>query len=162
MDRSQPMQRLHHQRGPESARLTSEVQQLEMKWNAEESAKLDAQIKEAHQSLLSGPEECDGWQQEVKKNGKLLAFETTIHPGASQAHPHKEQKLSILPVTIDLRLAAASRSTNSPYQRLLNFAKTLEQPDRRIDLLEFSVHGNSNSVQQAQAVLQLWSEEKAR
>src|SRR5437868_7313523 len=64
MDRFQPMQRLLRQREPESARLASEVQQLEMNWNADESAKLEAQFNEARQSLFASPEECDGWQQE--------------------------------------------------------------------------------------------------
>jgi hypothetical protein len=35
----------------------------------------------------------------------------------------------------------------------------LQKPNRRIDLLELVVLGGSNSVQQAKAVVQLWSQE---
>ena len=84
---------------------------------------------------------------------------TIFLPGQTQPHPRTEHKLFLCPTTIELRPAPVSQSTNSSYQRLMNFTGLLQQTRRRVDLLELFVVGNSNSVRQVKALVQLWSEE---
>ncbi len=159
VDRYLLMQRLQREKDSELAGLVDEVQQLELKWDAGEAERVEARFKEAGELLFAGPEERDGWQKEMQREGLLQAFATTVRLGPAQPHPATEHKLSTFRATLDLQAAPAARSAKSPYARLLGFAGTLEKGERRVDWLELSVLGNSNSVRQASAVLQLWSQE---
>ncbi|HUS37560.1 MAG TPA: hypothetical protein VM680_19585, partial [Verrucomicrobiae bacterium] len=52
------------------------------------------------------------------------------------------------------------RTNVTPYARLLKFTDELASSPKRLDLLELSVTGDSNSVSQAQVVMQLLAGEK--
>ena len=160
VDRLDPVQRSLRAKDSERAGLANDVQQLEMQWNAGESERTEERFKEASELLFAGPEERDRWQQEIKRHGFSAAFDATVQLGSARPHPKTNHHLSLQPVTINLLPAAFGRSTNAPYQRLLSFARTLENSKRRVDVLEFSVDGGSNSVRQARAVLEVWARQE--
>jgi len=159
VDRFLVMQRLQREKDSERAGVVDEVQRLELKWDAGDAERAEARFKEAGELLFAGPEERAGWQKEIQREGLLQAFATTVQLGPARPHAATEHKLSTLRATLDLQAAPAARSAKSPYARLLGFAEILEKGERRVDLVELSVLGNSNSVRQASAVLQLWSQE---
>jgi len=140
------------------SRLANEVEQIDVKWdeaNAEEIA--SAQFQKAEEQLFVGTEEFSEWQKEVKRQSVFTALDANSQRGKAQPPPDLEKKLSIVPATIDIQPAAASRSTNAPYKRLLDFIQGLATQKKRADLVELTVSGHSNSVTQAKAVFHLWS-----
>jgi hypothetical protein len=158
--RLEPVQQSLRDKDSERATLANDVQKLEMQWNAAEAERTEERFKAAGELLFAGPEERDRWQQEIKRHGFSAAFDATVQLGSARPHPQSEHNLSVQPVTINLMAAPFGRSTNPPYQRLLSFARTLENSKRRVDVLEFSVDGGSNSVRQARAVLELWARQE--
>ena len=160
VDRLPPVQRSLRQKDWERAGLANDVQQLEMQWNASEAKRTEKMYLEAGELLFAGPEERDRWQQEIKRHGLSTGFDATVRLINSQPHPQAEHKLSLHRVTIDLLSAPAGRSTNSPYQRLLSFARALENSKRRVDVIALMVDGNSNSVRHARAVVELWAKQE--
>lgn len=142
----------------EFSRLANEVEQIDLKWdeaNAEEIAA--AQFQKAQEQLFVGTEEFPDWQKEVKRQSVFTALEVNSQRGKAQQPPDLEKKLSIVSATIDIQPAAAIRSTNAPYKRLLDFIQGLASQKKRADLVELTVNGHSNSVTQAKAVFHLWS-----
>jgi hypothetical protein len=142
----------------EFSRLANEVEQIDLKWdeaNAEEIAA--AQFQKAQEQLFVGTEEFPDWQKEVKRQSVFTALEVNSQRGKAQQPPGLEKKLSIVSATIDIQPAAAIRSTNAPYKRLLDFIQGLASQKKRADLVELTVNGHSNSVTQAKAVFHLWS-----
>ena len=85
-----------------------------------------------------------------------MGFNASVRLGPLRPHPQAEHKLFVQQLTLDLAAVPFGRSTNSPYHRLLGFAKNLENTKRRVDVVDLSVVGSSNSVQHARAVLELW------
>jgi hypothetical protein len=160
VDRLPPVQRSLQTKDSERARLANDVQQLEMQWNAGEAERTEERFKEAGELLFAGPEERDRWQQEIKRHGVAMGFDAIVRLDNTQPPPQTEHKLSVQRLTLDLAAVPFGRSTNSPYQRLLGFARTLENAKRRVDVIELSVVGASNSIHHARAVLELWARQE--
>ena len=139
--------------------VADEVQKLERLSEPDEAARMEARFIAATNSLFAGPGECAGWLKELPEQTLALGLEATLQPGQAQPHSRAEQKLALLSTTIDLHPAVGTLWTNFPYQRLVNFTGVLGKPKQRIDLLELEVLGSSNSVRQAKAVVQLWTQE---
>lgn len=139
--------------------LGFEVQQLEQGLNPIAVARSEDRYKEAQKSISGGPEESDSWLNILQEEALALSLLGTVELGKIQPLPRANLKLSFIPATIELRPLMESPQTSIPYQRMLNFTGILKKPNRRIDLLDFHVLGNSNSVHHATAVVQLWSPE---
>lgn len=139
--------------------LDFEVQQLEQDLKPIEVARVENRYKEAQQSLSGGPEENDSWVNILQEDALAVSLLGKVELGSSQSLPRADLKLSFTPATIEISPLMESPQTSIPYQRVLNFTGILQKPDRRIDLLDFRVLGNSNSVRHATAVVQLWSPE---
>lgn len=159
-NRLQPVRDELEQKTTQSTRLANDVQQLEMRWDAPEAERVDIRYQHAQTLLFNSPDELLKWQRDLKRETLGLALDANAQVGKPQPHPRTQQKLSLLTATVDLQPAAVLRSTNSPYKRVLGFTRGLENPKKRMDLVELSVSGSSNSVQQARAIVQLWSQEK--
>ena len=56
-----------------------------------------------------------------------------------------------------MRPITAGVRTNSPYLRLLTLTRNLTSRKKRVDLVELTAGGGSNSVSQATLALDLWS-----
>ncbi len=139
--------------------LGNEVQQLQLNWDTLDANRTDEKFVAARKQLFAGPADTERWQTDVKNQTLGLAWETRIQMGAARPLPQTNQQLAVLPATLSLQPSAAARQTNSPYNRLLLFLRDLARADKRIDLVELSANGSSNSVEQARAVVHLWSYE---
>ena len=159
VDRLTLVNRQLNQKSSAVAAIADEVQILDRKLDPIQFARTEERFKAANQAIFAGPDECAGWSKEIPEQALNLGLEATLQPGQVQPHVRADFKLSLLSNTIDLHPAVGSQWTNFPYQRLLDFTGVLQKPGRRIDLLELVVIGGSNSVRQAKAVVQLWSQE---
>ena len=148
------------QTAQEVSTLANEVQQLEAQWNPDDITNTEGLFQDSKQSLLTSDEDRLALSRTLQEEAEALNFFADVKLGQVQPFPTAGYKLSLLLTTINLQTAPGNSLTNTPYARLMHFTRLLTQIKPRVDLLDLSVAGNSNSVQQAQAVLQFWSEEK--
>lgn len=157
--RLQPVTRQRAAAAAQQMRLNNEVDGLERRWDQVEAERVEAQLKQVMERLFSGPEEHMGWQTELDRQTRLHDLDVRSRLGTTELRSKDGHTLAVRPATIELAPAAVTRSTNSPYQSLLGFTRMLTNMNRRIDLVELSVTGRLNSVEQARATVQLWSRE---
>jgi hypothetical protein len=139
--------------------LADAVQQLERRSDPAEAARIDARFQKATNLLFAGLQECVGWEESVREQAIALRLDATVQQGPARPYTNAALKLSLVPETIQIEPGLDTVSTNTPYQRVLSFTGTLWKPGRRLDLVELVVIGGPNSVRQAKAVVQLWSQE---
>jgi len=144
------------------ARLEDEVLKLELKWNPREAEQVAARFKQAQEQVFAGNEEFLRWQDQLKSQSNQMVLEIKAQIGKTQACPLPNQVFSIISATVDAQPIFDEPSTNSPYKRVLDFAQYLTTQKKRVDLVDFMVNGNSNSVTQAKLGLQLWAQETIR
>src|SRR6266540_167643 len=157
--RLQPVSRQRAAAAAQQMRLNNEADGLERRWDPAQAERVEAQLKQVLERLFASPEELMEWQTELDRQTRQHEIEVTSRLGATETRSRDGHTLAVRPATIELLPTAAGRSTNSSYQRLLGFTRTLANMNRRIDLVELSVTGRSNSVEQARATVQLWSRE---
>ena len=157
--RLQPVSRQRAAAEAQQMRLNNEADAFERRWDPAEAERVEGQLKQVLERLFASPEELMGWQTELDRQTRQHEIDVTSRLGASETRTRNGHTLAVRPATIELLPAPAARSTNSSYQRLLGFTRTLANMNRRIDLVELSVIGHSNSVDQARATVQLWSRE---
>jgi hypothetical protein len=163
INRLPPLARQVREKDATRANLATEVQKLEMDWNAEAARQLEIQYQAALEKLFDGPDAPEKFRSAFLERGQSLALETELTLGAPQAHPKAEHKLLTVPATLRLRPAALGRGlTNSPYERLLNLVSMVSSGKQRVDWMELTVNSDSNSVAQTRAEFKLWSKEKEK
>lgn len=143
----------------QETRLLNELQQFEMRWDPIATAKSEADFRKVQALLFSGPEQIANWQSEVQRLAHTNLLEGNVKLSAAETRVKNDQKLSVNLATVDLEPAADAPASNSIYRGLLNFARALQTLPKRLDLVEVSAMGGSNSIARAQVVLQLWSRE---
>lgn len=161
-DRFPPVDKRMKDLQREVASLEDHISRMQMKWDAKDAAKTAEQAKLAEDKLFNGPAECAGWPAELTRQSASLALLTKAQLGKEQPLPAGalDRKLSTWPATVDLQPLAGVKHTNSPYKRLMEFTQALAQNKKRVDLVELSAGGASNSVSQARAVVELWAQER--
>jgi hypothetical protein len=157
--RLQPVSRQRAAAAAQQMRLNNEADVFERRWDPAQAERVEAQLKLVLERLFASPEEQLGWQTELDRQTRQHDIDVTSRLGATESRSTNGHTLGVRLATIELQPAAAARSTNSSYQRLMGFTRTLTNMNRRIDLVELSVTGHSNSVEQARATVQLWSRE---
>jgi|GEM_PF-5566077 len=154
--RLQPVSRQRAAAAAQQTRLNNEVDGLERRWDPAEALRVEEDLKKVQQRLFANSEEIMGWQADLDRQTRQHEIDVTSRLGTTEFRSREGHKLAVRPATIELAPVASARSS---YQRLLGFTRTLANMNRRIDLVELSVTGNSNSIDQAKATVQLWSRE---
>lgn len=157
--RLQPVSRQRAAAAAQQMRLNNEHDAFERRWDPAQAEQVEAQLKQVLERLFASQEELMSWQTELDRQTRQHEIDVTSRLGVTEARSRNGHTLAVRPATIELLPAPATRSTNTSYQRLLGFTRTLANMNRRIDLVELSVTGRSNSVEQARATVQLWSRE---
>jgi hypothetical protein len=156
-----PVNRQYQEKTRELSALADQVDELKLQWSAPKLAELETQYQSAQTMLFENPDATADWAKNLKLQTARLGLETAIQLGAPQPCPAAAQTLAVTRASLDILPArAVVGTTNTPYQRLLELANNVATADKRIDLLELSVSGDSNSVQRASLVVQLWSPER--
>lgn len=157
--RLQPVSRQRAAAAAQQMRLNNEADGFERRWDPAQAERVEAQLKQVLERLFASQEELLSWQTELDRQTRQHEIDVTSRLGQTETRSRDGHTLAVRPATIELLPVAAARSTNTSYQRLLGFTRTLANMNRRIDLVELSVTGRSNSVEQARATVQLWSRE---
>jgi hypothetical protein len=158
--RLQPVNREFKDKTIELSRLADEVEQLKLKWKAADVEQVRERFNAARDYLFDGAEDLESWQGELRSQGILMTFDAAVKFGEKQPYPKAGGKLAYIPADIELRPVEVIGMTNSPYKRLLALMQTLARSPKRFDVVELVAEGNSNSVREARAVLQLLAERR--
>ncbi len=146
----------------QESRLVNELQQLEMRWEPAVAAEVEASFQRTLAQLFTGPEEIANWQAAAQRHARANALEHSARLGAAESRVKDDQKLSVIRATLDVEPLSAVTASNSTFRGLLNFTRVIRDLPKRLDLVEIAVTGGSNSIAQAQAVVQLWAREENR
>jgi hypothetical protein len=157
--RLQPVNREHQQKTIEMSRLADEVEQMRLKLDRNERNQIEARYKSAQQFLFANPKDLSEWEDQVKIQGGSMRLDVMCQLGEFEPHPRAREKLGLIKAQLGIQPAYIPGATNSPFRQLLSFTQNMAKSSKRFDLLELSVEGDTNSVKQALAVVQLWSEE---
>jgi hypothetical protein len=157
LHRLSPISRQVRDRSVEMARLANEVQDLEMNWRARDAAETELRFKQAETLLVAGEPSLLKWQKETERVAEALALQASTQAGKAKAYDDARVGLALLPLSIDVRPLESLQATNRPYARLLEFTRLLDASSKRLDMVEFTVRGSSNSIQQAKMVVDVWS-----
>jgi hypothetical protein len=143
------------QKSSQVSALGNEVQRLEQIRDRAEIQRIESRYEEAQSAVFSGPEQFMVWTNALREQTRALNLDTTIAQGHSQVQSNLN--VVIRHVTVDLEPSYEIGRTNSPYERVLSFAGLWEKAKQRVDLVQFTVFGDFNSVRHARAVFELWS-----
>jgi hypothetical protein len=144
------------------SQLADQVERMQSNWNTQEADEVAKAVKATREALFASPEEYTKWQQEIQKQSAPLGLDASAQ--LLKAKPTSDNKFASTPAVIAIEVQPATETavTNSPYKRLLEFGQSLARPNKRVDVTELTVSGNSNSVAQARIEVQLWSQVKGR
>jgi hypothetical protein len=156
--RLQPVNRQFIEVTMELSRLADEVEQMKIKLRAADVENVKARYESARQYLFGPDADLEDWQIELKSQGQLMTYHAGVRFGERQPYPNAGQKLAFVPASIELRPVDAVGMTNSPYKRLLELMQALSRSPKRFDMVELVAEGNSNSVREARAAIQLLAE----
>jgi len=159
VNRLQPMEKMLQAQSEKIARLEDDVLKMELKWNQREADEVAAKFRQAQELLFTGGDEVIRWQGELKNQPYQFSLDVKAMAGRTQACPLPNKVFSVIPTTLDMQASLDETATKPPYNRLLDFAQNLTTQKKRVDLVELTVNGNSNSVSQAKMGLQLWAQE---
>jgi hypothetical protein len=144
------------------AGLENDVLQMELRWDADEADATEAQFNEAGGLLFSGQEEITVWQEEIKSShDDILRVNFGPPTVRTLESPIPNRVFTTTEATIDLQPIQDETIVATPYERLLELTETLTTDKRRVDLLEVTARGNSNSVSHARLLVRVWSQDPA-
>lgn len=139
------------------ARLTGDIELMQTRWSEAKTADLQRRVADARQELFEGAPAVQAWEESIRAEAVPLALDAEIAFTGTRQETMGDQHLTLMQATIDLAPAEGVASERSSYRRVLDFSQRLAAQSRRLDLLELSVQGGSNSVGRARAVVELWA-----
>jgi len=119
---------------------------------------MSARFKQVQEELFASHDEAIDWP-ELKRSPSRFVPKLEEQVGRTQACPLPGKQFSIIAANLNLQSTPESIAAASPYKQVLDFAQTLTTQKKRVDLMELTVSGNSNSVSMAKMGLQLWAQE---
>jgi hypothetical protein len=152
--RLQPANREYQRHSFELSRLTDDVEQLRIK-SVTGADEVREKFKTSQDLLFSDVEQIREWQLQLRKSATGLELQARMKVEPAKPYPGLETRLATMEAIIDI--SAPEEDTNSAYSRLVSFCDALKVPGKRTDLVELTVRGDSNSVQNARAVVRLFT-----
>ncbi len=158
VDRLAPLDKKLEQLNTKLAGLENEIQHLELNPNPLLVEQMAAKFRQVEEELFASHDEAIEWP-ELKRSPSRFVLKAEAQVGRTQACPLAGKQFSIVSANLDLQSTPSAASASSPYKQVLEFAQTLTTQKKRVDLVELTVSGNSNSVSVAKMGLQLWAQE---
>jgi len=162
MTKLPPAERKLDQQNKKIADLESDIQRLEVKPSPLEAERVAVQYRQVQELLFRDADEAMGWA-ELSRQPDQFILTAEAQVGKTQACALSKTKFPIISATLELKATNSlyTRYTNSAYKSLLDFAQRLTSQSKRVDLVELTVSGNSNSVSMARIGLHLWAQERS-
>lgn len=145
------------------SRLSSEVDELELKWARSDAGHVGEKFGQLHSQLFVGEPALETWLNDLKDQAAPLGLDLQADFGKTAVPATNDFKLAVIPasVTAEVRPSTGVPGQPSPYQRILQFSQSLASSEKRADLTELTVTSGTNSIQHVVFVLNLWAGEEA-
>jgi hypothetical protein len=146
------------------SRLGNEIQLMQGKYTQSDVEQLGTHYRRANELLFQGQEPLEKWLLDLKQVMIPLALDGTPQLGKTMVQTNTQPQLTILPATLalDLRPAAGIEARQPGYARLLQFLQEVTTQNKRVDLVDLTVTGGTNSIERAVAGLELWAGEEPK
>jgi hypothetical protein len=136
-------------------RLTQELDQMSADLSLQSATRVVERLEAEQEGLLIQESGLTNWVAGLQVKAVPLVLDVQHRLG--NALPlDASHGLTVIPLTLELTPVAEVEAVGSPYQRILQFCHLLTSQGPRVDFVELNVRGESNSVQQATAVVHLW------
>jgi hypothetical protein len=147
-------------------RLISEVDRMERVWAEGDVAQVRSKFSDIRSWMFVGRPAVEAWLGALKEQVLPLALDVdfdfsksdTVQPDtATNAH------ILINPARVSLRIqpVAGIEALASTFQRTVQLSQQLAGLEKRVDLVELTAAGGSNSVASTVVVLYLWTGEES-
>jgi hypothetical protein len=156
LQRVSATQREHLATETQLSKLTQLVDGLELRWNAGETNRTLEQVAAIEERLLNGEPALEAWIGGMKDQIGSLGYQPEVSFQAATSAKLGSAEAPILPTTVRMVAQPYAVQGVTSYQRLLRFYRHLLTQPKRVDLVELSVGGRSNSVAQATAIFTIW------
>jgi len=140
----------------EIIQLTAGVGKLESLLDRKDQDKWSNSVQSAEMLVFPDQPSIADWLERLKDRMTALGLEGDARFGPTRPVTLSGQKLAIIPLTVEVRPGPSSGDRTRTYQRLLQLFQHLVQSPRRVDFIELTVTGSTNSAGSATAVVELW------
>jgi hypothetical protein len=161
-----PLQKQVRDTNTTVTRLIADVDSMESAWPQLARDQLREKHSEARSWMFVGRPAVESWLEGVKANAIPLALTVGFDFTKAEAEnaapaPTNAPGLNPTPVALVVLPTPGVENPLSPYQRILQLSQQLTRQEKRVDFVEMTATGGSNSVGNAILVLHLWSGEES-
>lgn len=155
-----PVTTEHNAQARQLTRLSDELELLRRRYAPAEVDEIKARYSRAQESVFNQAQELSDWETQVVDQARIATLDAKVKLNAPQPASAEMQDIKSVTAEVNLQADAIPGAKVTPYARVLKFTETLATSPKRIELMELSVTGDSNSVSHAQAVVQLLAGER--
>jgi hypothetical protein len=155
-----PITSEHNSKARQMTRAADELEMLRRKFSPEEIEALRTRYARAQEALFDLKDGATDWQTQIEEQARVGTLDLKVKVGAPAAASTNVNGISAITAEVTLQPSVITGTNVTAYARLLKFTGGLASSSKRVELLELSVTGDSNSVSQAQVVMQLLAGEK--
>lgn len=157
VNRLQPLRKEAQDLSQTITRLTGDLEKMGSEWSADTARDLLKTYEEQGSVLMFNAQSLTNWMADLKLRTIPLVLDTSMHFGQpTSTNPKQPDAPVILPITFQVTPNLDVESVYSPYQRVLRFLYELSNSERRADLVEVQIRGQTNSIQHVAATVNLW------
>lgn len=139
------------------AHLSGEIDVMRSQWPSSRTQQVASRIPAAEATLFQGPPAVAEWIESVRAAAIPLALETDFE--FVGAHTQAlNRAIAVMQTRLHIAPDRDSESVRPSYNRLLELGQSIARHPKRLDVLELSVSGSSNSVGEATALIEVWSD----
>ncbi len=140
------------------AQLSGEIDVMRAQWPGSRTQAIADRLPAAQASLFSGPPAVAEWIESVRARAIPLDLETDFEFIGARTQAF-DRSVAVIRTRVQVAPDHDADSPRPAYHRLLALGEVLARHEKRLDILELTVHGDSNSVAEASAVIEMWSED---
>lgn len=154
-------QRRAKQLGASIERINRDIESLTARLDPRAATNLLKDLNLERDAFSLSPENITNWIGRVQSDALPLVMDVEGSALPQIDMPSMGEGVAVVPLTLSITPVAGIEAIGSGYQRLLQFCRTLSTHSNRVDLIELTAQGGTNSVEHATAVVHLWSAKPA-
>lgn len=139
------------------AHLSGEIDVMRAQWPGTRTQHVADRLPVARTSLFEGPPAVAEWIESLRAAAIPLALETDFEFVGARTQA-MERAVAVMQTRLRITPDRGAESPRPTYHRLLELGQTIARHPKRLDILELTLRGSSNSVGEASALIEVWSD----
>jgi hypothetical protein len=139
------------------ALLSGDIDVMRAQWPGTRTQHVASRLSAAETALFHGPPAVAEWIESVRADAIPLALETDFEFIGARTQA-LDRAVAVMQTRLHIAPSRGAESSRTAYQRLLELGHSIAQHPQRLDVLEFSIAGTSNSIGEASALIEVWSD----